>query len=41
MKTWRTAALWATMVLALAAVAVSYLDPHLMVTLANQVWACF
>ncbi len=25
----------------LAAVAVAYLDPHFMVVVANQVWACF
>jgi hypothetical protein len=30
-----------TVCAALAAVATAYLDPHLMVTLANQVWACF
>jgi hypothetical protein len=41
MKTWRIAAWWASALLALAAVAVSYLDPHMMVALANQVWACF
>jgi hypothetical protein len=27
--------------LALAAVFLSYLDPHLAVDLANRVWACF
>jgi hypothetical protein len=25
----------------LAAVAVAYLDPHFMVAVANQIWACF
>jgi hypothetical protein len=25
----------------LATVAVAYLDPHFMVAVANQVWACF
>jgi hypothetical protein len=27
--------------LALLAVALSYFNPHLMVSLANQLWACF
>jgi hypothetical protein len=25
----------------LVAVAVAYLDPHFMVAMANQIWACF
>lgn len=33
--------LWAAAAAALAAVALAYLDPHLMVDLANRVWACF
>ena len=32
---------WAAALLALGAVFVSYLDPHLAVDLANRVWACF
>jgi hypothetical protein len=41
MKLLRGMALWGGAALLLGAVAFSYLDPHLMVTLANQVWACF
>ncbi|WP_260499385.1 hypothetical protein [Aquabacterium sp. J223] len=33
--------LWSVAALALAAVFASYLRPDLMMTLANQVWACF
>ena len=33
--------LWLLASLALAAVFLSYLDPHLAVDLANRVWACF
>jgi hypothetical protein len=32
---------WATTAAALAAVAAAYLDPQLMVDLANKVWSCF
>jgi hypothetical protein len=32
---------WLLALLALAAVFLSYLDPHLAVDLANHVWACF
>ena len=32
---------WAAALLALGAVFVSYLDPHLAVDLANRVWSCF
>lgn len=32
---------WAAALLALALVFMAYLDPHLMVDLANRVWACF
>ncbi len=34
-------AAWAAALLALALVFMAYLDPHLMVDLANRVWACF
>jgi hypothetical protein len=33
--------LWALAAGVLAAVATSYFDPHLMLNLANQLWACF
>ena len=33
--------LWAVVALALAAVFAAYLNPHLAVELANQVWSCF
>ena len=32
---------WGAAALALAAVFAAYLNPHLMVDLANRVWACF
>ena len=32
---------WTAAVLALGAVFAAYLNPHVMVTLANQLWACF
>lgn len=35
------AATWAAAAAALGAVFVAYLNPHLMVDLANRVWACF
>lgn len=41
MTTPRRLLLWAAVALALAAVFAAYLDPHLMVGLANRVWACF
>jgi hypothetical protein len=34
-------AAWAASLLALVLVFTAYLDPHLMVDLANRVWACF
>jgi hypothetical protein len=34
-------AMWAAALLTLAAVFAAYLDPHVMVSLANQLWACF
>ncbi len=34
-------ALWAAAILALALVAMAYLNPHLMVDIADQVWSCF
>jgi hypothetical protein len=35
------AALWAVAAAALAAVALTYFDPHLMLDLATRVWTCF
>ena len=32
---------WAAVALALGAVFAAYLSPHLVVDLANRVWACF
>ncbi len=37
----KRAVLWAAAAAALAAVFVSYLQPDLMVDLANRVWSCF
>jgi len=34
-------ALWLAVLAALAAVFAAYLNPHLVVDLANRVWACF
>jgi len=34
-------ALWTAVVAALATVFAAYLNPHLVVDLANRVWACF
>ncbi len=39
--TWRRALLWGAVAAALAAVFMAYLSPHLVVDLANRVWACF
>lgn len=38
---WRRALVWAAIAAVLAAVFALYLQPDFMVTLANQVWACF
>ena len=38
---WRRPLLAAAALLVLAAVFAAYLDPHLMVDLANRAWACF
>ena len=38
---WPRALLWAVVAAALAAVFAAYLNPHLAVELANQVWSCF
>jgi hypothetical protein len=37
----KRAVVWSLSLAALAAVFASYLQPHLMVDLANRVWACF
>ena len=34
-------AAWTVVAATLTAVAAAYFDPHLMVDLANRVWACF
>ena len=42
MKTrWIRVGVWGAALLALAAVFAAYLNPHLAVELASQVWACF
>lgn len=38
---WQRALVWAVVAAVLAAVFALYLQPDFMVTLANQVWACF
>jgi hypothetical protein len=37
----RRALLWSAAVAAMAAVFASYMQPHLVVDLANRVWSCF
>ena len=42
MKTrWVRVGVWGAALLALAAVFAAYLNPHLAVELANQLWSCF
>lgn len=38
---WKRAAAWAAALVALSLVFAAYLQPQLMVELANQLWACF
>lgn len=38
---WMRAGAWALVAAALALVFAAYLNPHLAVDLANQLWACF
>ena len=38
---WRRLTAWLAAALALGAVFAAYLNPHLVVDLANRVWACF
>ncbi|MBL8329850.1 MAG: hypothetical protein JNJ71_13455 [Rubrivivax sp.] len=38
---WARASLWVAAALALAAVFMAYLNPHLALDLATRVWACF
>ncbi len=38
---WIKAAAWAAAAAALTGVFAAYLNPHLVVDLANRVWACF
>lgn len=40
-KPWLRVGAWAAALAVLAAVFVSYLSPHLLVDLANRIWACF
>jgi hypothetical protein len=40
-RAYRRLAGWAIAAIALGAVFLGYTNPHLMVDLANQVWACF
>lgn len=40
-RAWRRSLGWGLLALALGATFMAYLNPHLMVDLANQVWACF
>lgn len=41
MKPWVRFLVWTAAAAALAAVFAAYLSPHLVVDLANRVWACF
>lgn len=41
LRGWQRALVWAVVATVLAAVFALYLQPDFMVTLANQVWACF
>jgi hypothetical protein len=41
MTTPRRLLIWSAAAAALAAVAAAYLDPHVVVDLANKVWSCF
>jgi hypothetical protein len=38
---WVRAGVWGAALLALTAVFAAYLNPHLAVELANQLWSCF
>lgn len=38
---WHRALLWLGAALALCLVALSYLNPHLALEMANQLWSCF
>ena len=40
-KLWQRILIWATILAVLLAVFALYLQPEFMVTLADQVWACF
>lgn len=40
-RRWLHAAVWMLAAAALAGVFTAYLSPHLVVDLANRVWACF
>lgn len=40
-KLWQRILIWAAILAVLLAVFALYLQPHFMLTLADQVWACF
>ena len=40
-KAWPRLLLWVSVCIALAAVFMAYLSPHLALDIANRVWACF
>lgn len=40
-RTWPRVALWSAVGAALALVSLAYLNPHLMLDLADRVWSCF
>ncbi|MDO4593471.1 MAG: hypothetical protein Q4B46_11845 [Comamonadaceae bacterium] len=41
LRPWQRAVLWAVVLLALLGVFALYTQPQFMITLADQVWACF
>lgn len=41
LKLWQRSLIWATVLAVLLAVFALYLQPQFMLTLADQVWACF
>jgi len=41
LRPWQRAAVWALVLLALLGVFALYLQPEFVITLADQVWACF
>ena len=41
LKLWQRSLIWAAVLMVLLAVFAMYLKPEFMLTLADQVWACF